>query len=228
MAFGPRIELPPIKRDGEDVSLALDAVGPRHFGEHIPTRREIQAAAPYISPSSISMAASLRKKWFNSYYDRMKADPQSIRWGVLMNGTLNGFAGYQWREESDEASIFIEIYKAQWQGQRVGSAIGPVIVNHAFESGFDQLSAKIDLENEASLRLATKIGFVCVKHDYYADYGRDRKMHHLVARHPDRMLHPNMLMDSYESQFKHSQRNIRSVLSEIGENLPRTEQSLSP
>lgn len=96
------------------------------------------------------------------FFSRNFKENKGIRWGIERKGTkgIIGTVGFNaWSPKHKRAEIGYEIHPEQWRSGYTLEALSKV-VSYGFERmGLTRIGAVVFIENEASNKLLTKIGF---------------------------------------------------------------------
>jgi L-amino acid N-acyltransferase YncA len=110
-------------------------------------------------------------------YDQKMADGYGFYVAVTPDGTVAGFSTYGlyrqrpgWRFAC-EHSVYVA---APWRGRGVGLSLLPPIMRHARKRGFHTMIGVVDAENQASLRMHHRAGFIDVGTVRQGGYKFDR------------------------------------------------------
>ena len=100
------------------------------------------------------------RAWLEGYSRNVYALFEYGIWTVCMkpNFSIIGRAGLNLREGFDDPELGFVIAK-QWQGQGLAFEVCSAILEHAREIGLPKVLAFSEPENEASVKLLTKLGF---------------------------------------------------------------------
>ncbi|MGE8077504.1 GNAT family N-acetyltransferase [Peribacillus loiseleuriae] len=99
---------------------------------------------------------------FVDFFSKNYIDKRGIRWGIERKGTkgIIGTIGFNaWLPKHKRAEIGYEIHPEQWRKGYTMEAVSKVI-SYGFEKmNLTRIGAVVFIENEASNKLLTKIGF---------------------------------------------------------------------
>ncbi|MBU7592835.1 GNAT family N-acetyltransferase [Metabacillus halosaccharovorans] len=106
---------------------------------------------------NILQAEALIDFFANSYKEK-----RGIRWGIEIKGTqeIIGTIGFNaWSPKHKRAEIGYEIHPNQWRKGYTFEAVSKVIEFGFSEFGLTRIGAVVFIDNEASNKLLTKVGF---------------------------------------------------------------------
>ena len=108
--------------------------------------------------TNIEQAKELIKRFYEKFHSQ-----EMIRWGIAKkeNNIIIGTCGFHnWVQKSFQAEIGYELTQAYWQKGIMTEAL-TAIINFGFEKmELNRIAATVMLENNASMKLLEKLGFV--------------------------------------------------------------------
>ncbi|ERN52413.1 GNAT family N-acetyltransferase [Alkalihalophilus marmarensis] len=107
---------------------------------------------------NIEQAETLVEFFANSYKEK-----RGIRWGIELKGTQGtiGTIGFNaWSPKHKRAEIGYEIHPDHWRKGYTSEAVSKVIDYGFGDLGLTRIGAVVFIENEASNKLLTKMGFL--------------------------------------------------------------------
>ncbi len=96
------------------------------------------------------------------FFNKSYGEKRGIRWGIERKGTkgIIGTVGFNaWLPKHRRAEIGYEIHPDYWRKGYTAEAVSKVLSYGFMEMGLTRIGAVVFLENEASNRLLTKLGF---------------------------------------------------------------------
>ncbi|SDQ57207.1 GNAT family N-acetyltransferase [Virgibacillus salinus] len=141
-----RLVLREISKDDAEGIFACFSNGnvTRHYGQE--TLKNIEQAEAFVD-----------------FFAKSYKEKRGIRWGIEIKGTqgIIGTIGFNaWSPKHKRAEIGYEVHSKQWRKGYTFEAISKVIEYGFGEFGLTRIGAVVFIDNEASNKLLTKLGFL--------------------------------------------------------------------
>jgi RimJ/RimL family protein N-acetyltransferase len=136
----------------------------------------IESERLIIRPLRLEDAAELREdeEWIREKIDRYERDGGMSLWAAVdrESGRAVALAGFQWEQIEGRRELDIGCVVADHEQRRgYGTEASAAILDAAFATGFERITAMTGPDNAPALRVLEKLGFV--RHGHANHEGRD-------------------------------------------------------
>jgi len=144
-----------------DLIAPIDA-GDLHLEQLDATHREaVRAICPIDDPVWDIYPTCMAGDRFDAAFDAINDNPDRRPFAIFESGKLWGLSGYL---NIDMPNRVVEIGGTYMtpaaRGAGINTRVKPLIINRAFDAGFDRIEFRVDQRNARSMRAVEKLGAV--------------------------------------------------------------------